>query len=330
MSLTPASNYYGAGTGTTDAYSGKFIPQIWSGKLQVKFYAHTVLNDITNNDWEGEIKDQGDKVEIRTIPSITINNYTKGQTLSAQVPTNNVVELNIDKGKYFQVNVDDVDEVQADLKLMDIFTNDAAQQMKIAVDTDVFAGIADGAATNNKGATAGLLSGDINLGIATDAAAAGDQRRGVKITKDNIIDKIIQMGQCLDEQNVPEEGRWIVLPAWAASRIKTSDLKSAMITGDQVSPLRNGKLGMVDKFTVYVSNLLPSATGITGEGSDSSVKAFNVYAGTRDAITFASQITKVETLRSTSTFGNLVRGLNVYGYKVIKPEALVEGFFYAG
>ena len=66
MSLTPSSNYYGAGQGTTDLYSGKFIPQIWSGKLQVKFYASTVLSAITNNQWEGEIKDQGDKVEIDT------------------------------------------------------------------------------------------------------------------------------------------------------------------------------------------------------------------------------------------------------------------------
>lgn len=87
---------------------------------------------------------------------------------------------------------------------------------------------------------------------------------------------------------------------------------------------------MIDRFTLYVSNLLPSQTGITGEGQDSSVKAFSCFAGTRDAITFASQITRMETLRSQTTFGNLVRGLNVYGYKVIKPEALVEGFFYKG
>jgi len=324
MTLAVSGNYYGAGSGT-DAYSGKFIPQIWSGKLQVKFYAHTVLNEITNNDWEGEIKDQGDKVEIRTIPSITINDYQKGQTLSAQVPTNNVVELNIDKGKYFQVNVDDVDEVQADLKLMDIFTNDAAQQMKIAVDTDVLGAMVGAAASANKGATAGALTGNLNLGVST-----GGSKAAVKLTSANVVDKLISMGQALDEQNVPEEGRWVVIPAWAAARIKTSDLKAAYLTGDAQSPLRNGKIGQVDRFTVYVSNLLPSQSSITGEGSDSSVRAFSCFAGTKDAVTFASQITKVETLRSTTTFGNLVRGLNVYGYKVIKPEALVEGFFYAG
>lgn len=327
MSIAVSGNYYGAGSGT-DGYTGKFIPQIWSGKLQVKFYSSTVLSEITNNDWEGEIKDQGDKVEIRTIPSITISSYSKGQTLSSQVPTNSVIELNIDQGKYFQVVVDDVDEVQADLKLMDIFTNDAAQQMKISVDTDVLAGVKNAAAAANQGASAGVLSANINLG---DGNATGGLT-GVQLSKTTVINKIVEMGQVLDEQNVPETGRWMVIPAWMAAMIKQSDLKDASITGDNQTPLRNGRLGTIDRFTLYVSNLLPTATGaarMAGDGGAGTVKGTYVYAGTRDAITFASQITKVETLRSQSTFGNIVRGLNVFGYKVIKPEAMVEGFFYA-
>jgi len=330
MSLAVNSGYYTSGS-TADAYAGKFIPEIWSGKLQVKFYKTTVLAEITNNDWEGEIKDQGDKVEIRTVPTITINNYTKGQTLASQVPTNDVIELSIDKGKYFQVVVDDVDDVQSDLKLMDIFTNDASQQMKIAVDTDVLSALVNASAAANKGTAAGAISGDINLGSSIDPDGAGAATKTArKITSTNVIDYVIAMGQCLDEQNAPEDGRWMLIPAWMAAKIKTSDLKDASITGDSMTPLRNGRLGMIDRFTLYVSNLLPSQTSIVGEGSDTSVKAFSTFAGTRDAITFASQITKMETLRSTSTFGNIVRGLNVYGYKVIKPEALVEGFFYKG
>ena len=327
MSLAVSGNYYGAGSGT-EAYAGVFIPQIWSGKLQVKFYQSTVLSAITNNDWEGEIKDQGDKVEIRTIPSITISNYSKGQALTSQVPTGGVVELLIDKGKYFQVVVDDVDDIQSDLRLMDIFTNDAAQQMKISIDTDVLAGVKNAAAAANQGAAAGALSANINLG---DGNATGGLT-GAKLSKDNIVDKLVEMGQVLDEQNVPEVGRWMVIPAWMAALIKQSDLKDASITGDSASPLRNGRLGTVDRFTLYVSNLLPTATGATraaGDAGSGTVKGTYVYAGTNDAITFASQVTKVESLRSQTTFGNLVRGLNVYGYKVIKPEALAEGFFYA-
>jgi hypothetical protein len=323
MSVAVTSGYYGAGT--TDGYkaTAKFIPDIWSGKLQVKFYKSTVLGEITNNDWEGEIKGHGDKVMIRSIPTITINNYTKGLNLTNQVPSSSPLELNIDKGKYFAVVLDDVDKVQADVNLMDMFTNDAATQMKIAIDADVLGSVYADAATGNKGASAGVLSGGLNLG------ATGAPRQ---ITSSNVLDMILDMGLCLDEQNVPEEGRWLVLPPWMGSLIKRSDLKQAYLTGDSVTPLRNGKLGMVDRFTLYVSNNIATtadlgadaAPGGTAGNADST--AWNIMAGTRDAISFASQITNVETLRSESTFGNIMRGLNVYGYKVTKPEALVHGY----
>jgi hypothetical protein len=286
-------------------YSGNFIPEIWSGKLQVKFYKSTVLGEITNNDWEGEIKGQGDKVNIRTIPTITIRDYTKGMNLTNEVPTSTPLELTISNGKYFSVVVDDVDAVQADVKLMDIFTNDASEQMKIAIDSDVLNGSKAAAANANKGATAGALSGNLNLGTDASPRAA---------SKTTVLDIILDMGQALDEQNVPETGRWLVIPAWMAAIIKGSELRQAYLTGDSVTPLRNGKIGMIDRFTVYVSNNLPKTAD-----NDS-----YVMGGTSDAISFASQITNVETLRAQSTFGNIMRGLNVYGYKVVKPEALVN------
>lgn len=307
MSISVSGNYYGGGAGV-DSYktTSKFIPDIWSGKLQVKFYKSTVLGEITNNDWEGEIKSQGDKITIRSIPNITINSYSKGMNLSNQVPTSTPIDLNIDKGKYFAVILDDVDKVQADVQLMDMFTSDAAEQMKIAIDTDVLDGVKLAPAAANLGATAGAISGNLNLG--TDAAPRA-------VSKTTVLDFILDMGQALDEQNVPETGRWMVVPAWMAAIVKGSDLKQAYLTGDSVSPLRNGKIGMIDRFTMYVSNNLPK----TGDNDT------YVLAGTRDAISFASQMTSVETIRSTDTFGNIVRGLNVYGYGVTKPEALVRG-----
>lgn len=324
MSVAATSGYYVNGQ-TTDTYSGAngFIPELWSGKLQVKFYKSTVLGEITNNDWEGEIKNQGDKITIRSIPTITIRDYTKGLNLTNEVPQSTPIELLIDKGKYFSVVLDDVDEVQADIKLMDIFTNDAAQQMKIAIDSNVLGTVFADADAANKGANAGALSGGINLG------ATGAPRQ---VTKNDVLDLILDMGQCLDEQNVPEDGRWLVIPAWMAALIKNSELKQAYLTGDSVTPLRNGKLGMIDRFTLYVSNNLSSVTDlgadgeVGGTGPDADTQAFNIMAGTRDAITFASQITNVETLRAQTTFGNIVRGLNVYGFKVAKPEALVHAF----
>lgn len=284
-----------------------FIPEIWSGKLQVKFYKSTVLGEITNNDWEGEIKGMGDTVHIRSIPTITINNYSKGQTLTTETPTSTPIDLSIDKGKYFAVVVDDVDVVQADVKLMDIFSNDASEQMKIAVDNDVLNNVAADAAAANKGPTAGAISGDINL---------GDTGAPIHITVNNVLEKILDVGLVLDEQNVPEDGRWMVIPSWMAPLLKNSDLKQAYLTGDDTSPLRNGKIGMIDRFTLFVSNNINVVAD--------TVDAWHVIAGTRDAISFASQITNVETLRSTTTFGDIVRGLNVYGYSVVKPEALVD------
>lgn len=304
----PVSSGYPQYSFNANPSGSAFIPEIWSGKLQVKFYKSTVLAEITNNDWEGEIRNQGDTVHIRSIPTITINDYEKGQNLSNQVPTSTPIELTIDKGKYFAVIVDDVDEVQADIRLMDIFTNDAGEQMKIAIDNDVLNHVAPDAAAANKGANAGAISGNINLGT-TGAPVA--------ITKTNVLDVIISTGQVLDEQNVPEDGRWMVIAPWVAALLKTSDLRQAYLTGDDVSPLRNGKLGMIDRYTLYVSNNINTVT-------DSGASCFHFLAGTRDAISFASQITNVESIRSTQTFGNIVRGLNVYGYKVVKPEALVD------
>ena len=303
----PASAGYPQYSYNTNPAGSAFIPEIWSGKLQVKFYKSTVLAEITNNDWEGEIKSMGDTVHIRSIPTITINNYEKGQTLTTEAPTSTPIDLLIDKGKYFAVVVDDVDEVQADVKLMDIFSNDASEQMKIAIDNDVLNNVAADAAAANKGTTAGAISGDIDL---------GETGAPIHITVNNVLEKILDVGLVLDEQNVPEDGRWMVIPSWMAPLLKNSDLKQAYLTGDDTSPLRNGKIGMVDRFTLYTTNNLDVVAD--------TVDAWHVLAGTRDAISFASQITNVESLRSTSTFGNIIRGLNVYGYSVVKPEALVD------
>ena len=293
----------GAGTNPNPAYSGVFIPEIWSGKLIEKFYDTTVLAAISNTDYEGEIKNQGDKVKIRTRPSVTIKDYAANQPLEIERPSSNIIEFTIDKGKYFNTILDDVMETQSDMNLMSLWSDDASERMKIVLDTEVLAAMYAGVATQNKGATAGRKSGNLNLGIAATPRV---------VTKADVLDLIVQMGQALDEQNIPETGRWIVIPVWMAAMLKMSDLKNAYMTGDSVSPLRNGRLGMIDRFTIYSSNLLPVASGNT-----------TIFAGHKNGLTFASQISKVETLRSESTFGTLLRGLQVYGYSVIDGTSLV-------
>lgn len=309
MAITVASTPYGgAGTGASPAYHGVFIPEIWSGKLIEKFYNATVLAAIANTDYEGEIKNFGDKVNIRTKPTITIRDYQVDQVLVVDRPSSSNVTLTIDNAKYFNEVLDDIMEVQSDLNLMSMWSDDATEQLKITIDTAVLATIDAGVNANNKGATAGKISGDINLGATAAPVAA---------TPTNILNYIVDLGTVLDEQNIPETGRWIVVPPWVAALIKKSDLRNASISGDGVSMLRNGRIGMIDRFTMYSSNLLPTAT----EGSQN---AYRIFAGHPHGLTFASQFTKLETIRSEQTFGTLLRGLQVYGSKVLDGIAIAE------
>jgi hypothetical protein len=303
------------------AYSGTFIPTLWSGKLAQKFYASTVFGEIANTDWQGEITGMGDKVIINTIPSITINNYSIGQNLQYEVPAPSTISLTIDKGKYFGVNVNNVLELQSKPKLMDMFTNDASQQMKIQIDKDVLYSTFNQGAASNQGATAGAISAGYNLG--TDLAP-------VSLTGANILENITALSAVLDEANVPEDGRFLVITPKDRQLLMQSNLAQAQFMGDSQSMVRNGRIGMIDRFTVYVSNLTPrGAAGrswMAPDGTDSAVastlKRHAIIAGHKSAITFASQIAKVEQLQNPNDFGQLVRGLNVYGHKVVQDKAL--------
>jgi hypothetical protein len=286
-------------------YSGNFIPEIWSGKLIENFYDATVLAAISNTDYEGEIRNMGDTVNIRTTPEITIKTYVKGQTLSVENPDKPKLQLVIDKGEYFACVEDDVDKVQSDVNMMDNWSKDASERMKIKIDQRVLTDILPDISAYNKGATAGRITGNINLGTTGSAVA---------ITKTNVLDYIVDMGTVLDEANAPEGDRFLVIPAKMAGMIKKSDLKDASLSGDSSSILRNGRLGMIDRFTIYMSHNLSVSSG-----------KFSIIAGHKMGFTFASQMTNMETIRSETTFGNIIRGLQVYGYKVVKPEALAQG-----
>lgn len=304
------------------AYSGTFIPSFWSSKLAQKFYASTVFGEIANTDWQGEISGMGDQVIINTIPTITINAYEIGQNLAYEVPAPSTISLTIDKGKYFALNVNSVLEYQSKPKLMDMFTTDAAQQMKISIDKDVMYGTFNQGAAANQGATAGEVSGSYNLG--TDAAP-------VTLTAANILENITKLSSVLDEANVPEEGRFLIMTPTERQLLMQSNLAQAQFMGDSQSMVRNGRIGQIDRFTVYVSNLVPRGAAAktwmnpntgTDSASASALKRHAMIAGHKSAITFASQIAKVENLQNPNDFGQLVRGLNVYGYKVVQSKGL--------
>lgn len=313
-------------------YSGTFIPTIWSGKLAKKFYASTIFGEISNTDWQGEISGLGDTVIINTIPTLTTKEYKVGQQLEYEVPSPETIQLKIDRARYFGINVNDVMEFQSKPNLMEMFTDDASTQMKLYVDQDVIyrsffdtkgswkssESGKDAVWAKNMGATAGAVSGGYNLG--TDEAA-------VALTGDNILQYITMLSTVLDEANVPEEGRYLVITPKERQILMMSNLAQAQFMGDPKSILRNGRIGSIDRFSIYVSNQLPRAGA--GKAWDnvtalaSSKKRHLIFAGHKSGISFASQITKMETLQNPNDFGKLVRGLQVWGSQVTQGQALV-------
>lgn len=301
---TDLHDYSAKVTGVNPGY----IPEVWAGKLIERWYNASVIAAITSTDYEGLIKSFGDNIRIRTEPTINIGDYEVGSPLSYEVPGSAMIELAIDTAKFWAFTVDDIDAHQSDLNLMSIFADSASEQLKVHVDSDILTKLAGDAAAANRGSTAGAISGNINLGVLNTPVA---------VTELNAVQTVLAMGQALDEQSAPETGRWVVVPAAMAMVLKDSVIRSADVTGDSASPLRNGKIGMIDRFTVYTSNNLPS-------GGGTATNEHTIYAGVPSAIAFASQIVKNETLPNPDSFGELMRGLQVYGYKTVKPEGLVE------
>lgn len=313
---------------TTPSYSGAFIPTLWSGKLLAKFYQNTMLTEVCNTTYEGELKNQGDTIRIRLAPSITISDYTSGMDLSYEVPTPSYQDMQVNKGKYFGVQVNDVLAYQSDMDLMNMFTEDAAKQLKIAIENEVFfrSFVTEGPNASNEGATAGAISAAYNLG--TDLVPVDDSAPA------NVLNAILRMSSVLDEQNVPEDGRFLIISPYDRHILMQSNIAQAYFTGDNASTLRTGKIGMLDRFTVYVSNLLPKgaagkalvsglAATSTGATLTDAVARRTMIAGTKDAVSFAMTVNRTEPLRNQNDFGDIVRGLAVYGSKVTKNEALV-------
>jgi hypothetical protein len=286
-----------------------YIPQLYGKKVLYDFYKSTVWKEVTNTDYEGQFKNAGESIQIRYAPEITTSNYTKGLAITYEVPAHDSVEMTISYAKYQAFRVDDVDKVQMDVDLMNMYATDAAQRLQIQVDVDVLTAMATGVHASNTGATAGAISGDIQLGAVTDATT------NIEVDRTNALDKLVDLGQALTEQNIPEGDRFAIIPAWYASRLKLSDIKAADFSGDSTGVVRTGLIGMIDGMKIYVNNSVYSAAS----GAETS---YYVVAGTKAATSFALQLSKVDTLKIPESFGEYWRTLWVYGIKVIRSEAI--------
>ena len=293
------------GMPTTDM---KYVPTLYAGKLLVKFYEASVLSEIANTDYEGMIKDQGDTVVIRTRPTINVSDHEKGMVLEDQIPTSEAVIVNIDKGKYWSFRTDDPDTVQTDIKtFVNEWTDEASYELRNAIEIEVLEDVSVDA--GHIGSGQGAQSAAFDLGVA-----------GAPITldKSNVVDQMVDCGTVLDESNVPEQDRFFLLPPRIVGLIKKSELKDASLSGDATSIARNGLVGMIDRFKIFRTGNLKYTSGDA---------AWSCLFGTKHAITFASQLVKSKTIDNPTGFGMLHRGLHVYGFKVVKADAL--GCLYA-
>lgn len=287
---------------------GAYIPEIYAKELLIEFYTATVLAAIANTDYEGEIKGQSDKVYVRGLPEVEVREYVKGQNLQYDHLEPPHVELNIDKAFYYGVKAPKVDQVQSDIAFLSKWAAHASEKLKIKVDRDCLGRLAAAAHAKNAGATAGRISGNVNLG------AAGAP---ISLANTNVLGKITEAVQCLAEQDIDTSNAgkiWAVIPAWVATRIKTSELRDASRSGDGTTMLRNGRMGIIDNVTLYQSNnILADDAG-----------CYHIIVGHKDCYTFASQLVENETLKNPSDFGDILRGLQVYGDKVTKSEGIVD------
>lgn len=293
-----------------------YNPKKYSGKFLKKFYEVCILAQIANTEYENDITDFGDSVIIRTTPDIDVYDYENGQNLRYGTYGTDYVTLDIDRGKYWAFVTRTVDLKQTDLKkFVEAWTSDASIRCKIKIEKEVFGEIFASAHASNAGVTAGILSGLWDMGSATDPRT---------LSKDTCITFITEAGTVLDEQNIPNEDRWMIIPMWMANLCINSGIIKANEMGDDKSVLRKGqdKLGMIDRFEIFRSNCLYDSTFTNAGGTPTNVKYTNVLFGHKSALTFAAQLTENESLKNPNGFGMLHRGLTVYGFEVIQTAAL--------
>ena len=328
---------YGTSFGVAPGYpdygptgTSKFIPVKWSTKLVEKFYDASVLTHISNTNYEGEIKGMGSVVEIRTRGTVPVylNRYQKGMKLW---PSDDVespsIELYIDQNTVFRFGIDEIDKYQSDINLMSEWAEDATNNEKVAIDTDVLAYLCGTTPYStsqidsyNCGATAGKVSQMYNLG--TSGAP-------VQITSSNILAYFAIIKAVLREYNIPDDGSlFFVIPEVMGALLNMSDIKDASMTGDASSTLRSGRIGRILNVTTYGCNHLPMGSGSAGTDPTTGKACWYCLFGHPLGLTFADQFTRLQYIDNPEeTFGNYIKSLHVYGRKVIKSSAL--GVVYA-
>ena len=305
MAKFAGGSTYNFGLGVSGQTNGFFIPEIYSKKVQIALRKAAVAEAICNTDYMGEISSFGDTVNIIKEPQIAVADYTRGLAVTSTALTDQELVLTVDQAKSFSFKIDDLEKRFSHVNFQAIAADNAAYALRDAMDSNILAAInAGGTVTTGMGTT----STPIDIGF-----ASGE------------VDPLNQMALAakeLDEANAPEDGRWFVAaPEWYnALSNSSSKLLSVDFNAGQGS-IRNGLVasGLLRGFQMYKSNNLPTndLSGATPAGSATAPVALFGHMSSTAA---ASSMNKVETVRDTDTFSDIVRGLMVWGRKVLRPE----------
>jgi len=271
-----------------------FIPAVWAGRLLTALQGSLVYGQagVANRDYEGEIREAGNTVKIASIGSVTIDNYTKDTDITdPEVLTDDEQMLTVDQQKYFNFYVDSVDRAQQNVNVLDEAMRRAGWQLRNVADSFI-AGLMDSG-----------VDGGNKIGSTTTPKVP---------TKDDAYEYLVDLGVLLDEDDVPLEGRFVVVPAWFHGLLLKDDRFVRSGTGAGDSRLRNGEVGEAAGFAILKSNNVPNTAGAK----------YRIIAGHSMATAYVEQVLDVQTYKPEKRFGDAVKGLHVYGAKVVRPTAL--------
>ena len=332
--------------------NGNFSPVIYSKKVQKAFRNTSVVEDVTNTDYAGEIANMGDSVKIIKEPEITINSYARGTTLATQDLTDADFTMVVTEANYFQFAIDDIEEAHSHVNFIDLATDRAGFKLRDAFDREVL-GYMSGfdwngsvwarrTALDTGGSKANSSAGNDELLAANklDITDFGGSDIGGEAEVTSIplasgggagaitspLAVLGRMARLMDAANVDTEGRWCVVDPVFKELLMDEDAKLMNADFGGEGEIRNGRLpGTIRGMRVYVSNNLPyEGTGPGTAATAGSEANYGVMvAGHDSAVAVADQIAKTESFRSPDTFADIVRGMQLYGRKILRPEALM-------
>ena len=340
--------------------NGNFSPVIYSKSVQLAFRKSSVAEDITNNDYFGEIANMGDSVKIIKEPEVSVQSYARGTQITAQDLNDEDFTLVVDQANYFAFKIDDIEAAHSHVNFMSMASDRAAYRLRDQYDQDVLGYLSgytqsalhsnpDTARTTYPGTkavtTAGndelLASMKLNSGSFGNISGGGDYsiplaprlpgQTSLSTATASPLSVIARMGRLLDQQLVDTNGRWLVVDPVFIEMLKDED--SRLLNSDfGGSGLQNGLIiNNLHGFRIYVSNNLPKiGTGPGTSGSSAQNANFGVIVGGQDsAVASAQQITKTESYRDPDSFADIVRGMHLYGRKILRPEAIVTAKYNA-